>query len=583
MSGPWTPLIQVRRFLASSVTLRFISIIPVLFRRWPWLVLASLLAVVCALAQPVTSVTAEVALQQGADAAKSGDLARAAAILSAAQAQFPGDARLPVELAGIAFLQKDYETAKLRLHQARKLGSTDPFVNEFLGTLYLLDGNVEAALVLWNASAGPQLAAGQWATGLEGVLQPSLAARALPFPSGSQLSLDTYLRANRVLALLDICSQANFLLDAEEGGSYSMSVRCLERPGFGKNIPSSALMLARGLGYQAIHLRHANLGHRAISVTSLFRWDAQKRRAWGAVAMPLQGNPAWRLRLDADARHEHWRMLSPQNRDLQQAFLLRRVEAGIALAAVLGSRVTWENRLSWSNRSFTVAAQEVQSAPGTNLPPVGSAARLDGGAARLDGGSAIQYRHSAEADLIRAPLRRIVTTISGEASVMRFPGLQRTAGQQRVRLQTTWDPQAKGRDGRVSWSLHAGATQGNLPLTELYQIGLERDGAVPLRGHVGTYNGHKGSALYGDRYAVMNVEVEKQLIQAGLWHLRLVPFADAGWVRDAAGPYGARKLQFDAGVQLVAATASGTELRLSYGWNFRQKRSAFYVWSEPFP
>src|SRR5690606_20270278 len=143
-------------------------------------------------------------------------------------------------------------------------------------------------------------------------------------------------------------------------------------------------------------------------------------------------------------------------------------------------------------------------------------------------------------------------------------------GRQNLRINTVWHPQAEGEDGRVSISVGGGVLQGQLPLTERFAVGMERDGAIPLRGHIGTQHGWKGSALYGDRYMVANLEVDKALARLGVVSLKLSAFLAAGWVRDAHGLYDARKVRFDVGIQLVAATAGGTELRVSYAWALRR-------------
>ena len=58
----------------------------------------------------------------------------------------PGDTRFPLELAGVAFQQKLYPAVARHLLQALQLDPTDSYGNDFLGTVYFLQGNLEAAL-----------------------------------------------------------------------------------------------------------------------------------------------------------------------------------------------------------------------------------------------------------------------------------------------------------------------------------------------------------------------------------------------------------------------------------------------------
>src|SRR5207249_9420191 len=69
----------------------------------------------------------------------------------------PGDSRFLVELAGVAYKQKDFRAAKKHLHAALKLNPRDPYSSEFLATIYFLEDNLEAALKYWNPEDKPRL------------------------------------------------------------------------------------------------------------------------------------------------------------------------------------------------------------------------------------------------------------------------------------------------------------------------------------------------------------------------------------------------------------------------------------------
>jgi len=71
----------------------------------------------------------------------------------------PNDSRFRVELAGIAYKQKDFRTAKDNLHRALRLNPQDAYSREFLATIYFLEGNLEAALKYWNPEDKPRLGA----------------------------------------------------------------------------------------------------------------------------------------------------------------------------------------------------------------------------------------------------------------------------------------------------------------------------------------------------------------------------------------------------------------------------------------
>ena len=63
--------------------------------------------------------------------------------------QTPGDKRFLLELAGVAFKQRKNTEAVEYLRRALRLDPADPYANDFLASLYFLQGNLEAALTYW--------------------------------------------------------------------------------------------------------------------------------------------------------------------------------------------------------------------------------------------------------------------------------------------------------------------------------------------------------------------------------------------------------------------------------------------------
>src|SRR5260370_1746212 len=68
----------------------------------------------------------------------------------------PNDPRFTIELAGVAFKQKHYPQAARRMRHALKLAPQDSYANDFLGTVYFLQGNLEASLKYSNRVGKPQ-------------------------------------------------------------------------------------------------------------------------------------------------------------------------------------------------------------------------------------------------------------------------------------------------------------------------------------------------------------------------------------------------------------------------------------------
>src|SRR5262245_6462192 len=78
---------------------------------------------------------------------------------SAGARKAPTDARFLTERAGAEYKLNDFRAAKKDLRGALRLAPDDSYVPEFLGTIYLLEGNLEAALKYWNRLEKPRLTA----------------------------------------------------------------------------------------------------------------------------------------------------------------------------------------------------------------------------------------------------------------------------------------------------------------------------------------------------------------------------------------------------------------------------------------
>src|SRR2546429_4674243 len=69
----------------------------------------------------------------------------------------PQDTRFRVERAGAEYRLKDFPAAKSDLRAALRFQPKDQYTLDFLGTIYLLEGNLEGALKYWNNEEKPRL------------------------------------------------------------------------------------------------------------------------------------------------------------------------------------------------------------------------------------------------------------------------------------------------------------------------------------------------------------------------------------------------------------------------------------------
>src|SRR5207245_3575629 len=82
---------------------------------------------------------------------------------------------------------------------------------------------------------------------------------------------------------------------------------------------------------------------------------------------------------------------------------------------------------------------------------------------------------------------------------------------EQVSVAAHWFPQARGEDYETIARVSSGGAFGRAPFDELFMLGLERDNDLPLRGHIGTRDGKKGSAPIGRRYILTNFELLKNI------------------------------------------------------------------------
>jgi tetratricopeptide (TPR) repeat protein len=473
----------------------------------------------------------------------------------------PGDDRFLVELAGIAYKQKDFRTAKLNLHAALRLNPRDSYSREFLATIYFLEGNLDAALQHWNLLDRPRLRSVSYAPSLK--LKESLRDRAVAFNAPQVLTIDALLTTQSRLNNLGLFSSRRMELSPVDSGNYDATLHLAERNGWGDSKVEGVVSLLSGLPYSTIYPEFYNLGHDAVNLTSLARWDSEKRRISLSLSMPIYGDPGLRLRFYADARNENW--------NLSQTFLgtgtplmdlnMRRAAAGVEVRSIMNGRTSWSAGAEVANRNF-------RNLSGLTLPAEHT---FFTGATSVAGWLGIQQI------LLFAPERRFRLDSSAEAKAGReFADDLGPFATLRGSLRTDWLPRAKGDDFEMQAQIRAGATAGKATLDELFELGIERDNDLWLRGHAGTIDGRKGSAPLGRRFFLANWEIDKNLYQNGFFTVKLGPFLDSGAVADSSGLFGSRRWLWDAGAQCKVRVLGSLTVVFSYGRDLRAGRNVFY-------
>ncbi|MCU1299563.1 MAG: hypothetical protein JWO91_3841 [Acidobacteriaceae bacterium] len=473
----------------------------------------------------------------------------------------PSDKRFPQELAGTAFKQKHYAEASRFLHRALKLDPADSYTLDFLGTIYFLQGNLEAALKHWNRIGKPQI--GQVFSEPEPRLNPALLDHAFAFSPASTLRLSQLLTSVARVRKLGIFPSFQFDLQAQnnDSGNFDLIFRNRERNGCGGKW-ECIFGVFRGLPAQSVYPQFFNLWRRDINVLGFYRWDAQKRRVNAEWSGPFGANPRYRYHLLADLCDENWNIRNSftGRAPLLGSLNLRRRAASANLVTIASGRWQWSAAAEFSHRNFRNVF------PGTSLSPN-----------LLATGYQLKQITRVDTDIWRIPERRL--TIEGGASTQLgriwsspYHTFEKLQGCTRLH----WFPKAEGDDYEFQEQVRAGKTWGTIPFDELYNMGVLGDADLLMRAHIATRDGRKGSAPLGSNYFLSNWELDKNAYAFAPFAVKVGPFVDTGKITDASPGLGSHKWLWDIGAQ-VKVKVFGMGVAFAYGKDLRSGNDAITI------
>jgi tetratricopeptide (TPR) repeat protein len=521
---------------------------------------------IVALLEPVQLRTAEMDYSLGMALAQLGRLAEAQSAFEEGQRLAPHDERFPVELAGVAFKQKNYQLTIGELRCALRLSPGDTYANDFLGTTYFVEGNLEAALKYWNRADKPQIA--EVRADPVPRLSPALLDHAFAFSPAATLTLPQLADSEARLRGLGVFPQFHFDLNALGDGKFDVVFRGSERDGAGAGKLEALLLFFQGIPFQEVNPSYYNLHGEAINFDSMFRWDAQKRRIAAEFSGPFEQSATRRWKIAADLRNENWALRDGFTGPAPVLAGLNLLDEKVSfdLLSHASDRFSWMVGAEVSHRNYRSVEAGVVAAGGPYLTPQ-----------MLAAGYALKQQAQVTSTLWRVPERRFTldgAATSGAGRLWSRPGegFEMLTGS----LGWHWFPQLKGDDYETSQQFCAGRTFGQVPFDELFILGLERDNDLPLRAHIGTRDGRKGSAPLGRDYLLENWETNKNIYGNGIFKVQLGPFFDFGKISDPGTALGSREWLFDTGAQ-AKLRVLGVGLVFSYGKDLRTGNNAFYL------
>ncbi len=516
------------------------------------------------LLEPVPRRSADLDYYLGMALAQEGHFQDARNALDAGRRLAPADPRFPVELAGIAFKQKKYPQAIRHLRKAIRLTPNDAYTDDFLGTTYFLEGNLEAALKYWNRVGKPVIADVREDPATR--ISPALLDHAFAFSPASTLALPQLLDSDTRIQGLGVFPQFHFDLDARGDGKFDVVFRAHELDGFGDSKLEALLIFLQEIPFQEVSPQYYNLHHKAINFDSVVRWDAQKRRIFAQLSGPFERGAKFRWALATDLRSENWSVRDGFTgpAPVLASFNMRHEAATFNLASFTSSGFSWSAGAELSHRDFRGV-----------VPAAGSGAALT--PPMLASGYQLKQQAQVTGTIWRMPERRFNMTAGAASDAGRLWSQSPLAFEKLTgSLGWHWLPLSKGDDYESTQQLRAGKTFGQVPFDELFILGLERDNDLPLRAHIGTRDGRKGSAPLGRDYLLENWEIDKNIFGNGIVKLQLGPFFDFGKITDPGTSLGSHRWLFDTGLQ-AKVRVFGVGLVFSYGKDLRTGNNAFYL------
>lgn len=474
----------------------------------------------------------------------------------------PGDGRFPLELAGLAYRTGELGRARRFLRQALSLDESNPYANDFMATLFYLEGRTAAAVRFWNRNGEPVLQSVDMQP--DPSLDPILLNRVIKAVPGEVLTLHDLNDSTALLDSLGLYSRIRPELAPIDDDTFSLDFHLRRRSGIGDGRVGTAVAVLGDLPFQTLRAPLYNLDGAALNVRGAWRWDPHKRRLELEVARPIVERPEWRWRISTDLRREDW-LLNPrflEGSTLPADFNLERDSLAVELTRLAGSRWSWTWQTGLTRRHYKASGVE---------------GVLDD---RFIDGTSLEVGAASKVSLIDRPDRAVRLQLNGSAGLERILNSSHgTTGALRGGFEFEWSLDDSSEDWTLLCQGTAGGLAGPAPLDRLFSLGLDQDQPGGMRAHIGTSEGIKGNAPLGTRFFLLRSQIEKRLYRLPLLDLKLAPFLDVGRVDDPSSKLGSRGWLTDAGIELKLASVAGLSFNLSFGRDLSAGRSAVYAYS----
>jgi hypothetical protein len=463
--------------------------------------------------------------------------------------QFPGKIEQETlkSFASTSYRQGDRERAKDYLNRLLKSHPNDSYANRFLGVLFLMDGNTEAALKYWNRVGEPRIKKISFKPSPD--IDAILMDRAFVMAPASPLLLQEYRETKSRLEMMGAFKEFEFQLRPhQESRTFDLILRPQLRKGTFASKINIAAMVAQGALTDSIEPSFHNIGSRTMHSTSFISWDEYRNRIYTSLSLPLGDEPHARLRVFADHRAETW--------DIGSDMELRKWETGFEAAKTWNDRISWSSGIKVSYRTYN-GVQTDRSV--------------------FQEGALVGVFGGVDFSIVRIPEKRLSLKGKSLIGTGKFIGANDRPSFVNFEhsLHLTWFPHPADEDLATNANVHFGRALGSAPFDEFYSLGADRNMNLRLRAHRSEMDQY-GENPFGPGYLLFNWDISKTIFENGKFRWRLVPFVDTARISPGdlwKGP----KWFLDTGLQSGFQVFDSIELMMTYGKDLQSGRNVIYL------
>jgi len=474
--------------------------------------------------------------------------------------RFPEDSRFHNELANLFLENNDVDAARSELSRTLAADPNNGYAADLLASIDMSEGEVQAALRLWNRSGRPlindilhnsYLTFGSW------VVKDAVSFH----PSGVLRYGEWKTTESR---LFETENFANVGLEIEPTSvpdQYNAVVRTTPRA---NTLSGFAFNLLKGVPLDTSYLDVWNIGNSGINFNGNYRWDKNRRRAEGRLKIPL---PIWgllHLEIGNTWRSERWDLspsIRPEFRP-RARFDYKSNGLRIHVKQIPRYRVEFGAGFEYRNRASK-----------GDLPELSTDSRNTG---KFTAETNIRLADGAYQNRLHLEAFAARRSILGDA--------QFSGGVAELDNRVTL---SKDTRTYLDWTIKTGTSRGRLPVEDYFVLGLDTHAENLLRGHTAADHGRYGRGPMGTDFVLINTDVDRRLATIPFFNTLGIPFLTVKWQvffdgaktwdRNRIFQQGKLLLDTGGGVRFETPTHS---FNLIYGRSLREGKNVLFGYYE---